>query len=103
MKEFINKIIIRSVLREQTVPYTSFQLAKGFRQLRLTLLEFLKDVVLIILGVSSAAIGIESFLLQAKFIDGGVTGISLLISELSNVSLSVLFGHHQYSFYYPWI
>jgi len=90
MKEFINKIIIRSVLREQTVPYTSFQLAKGFRQLRLTLLEFLKDVVLIILGVSSAAIGIESFLLQAKFIDGGVTGISLLISELSNVSLSVL-------------
>jgi len=45
--------------------------------------------LLIMVGVSSAAIGIESFLLPAKFIDGGVTGISLLISELSGVSVSV--------------
>ena len=89
MKEFINKIIIRSVLKEQTVPYTSFQLAKGFRKLRLTAFELLKDILLIMFGVSSAAIGIESFLLPAKFIDGGVTGISLLISELSGVSVSV--------------
>jgi len=89
MKEFINKIIIRSVLKEQTVPYTSFQLAKGFRKLRLTAFELLKDILLIMFGVSSAAIGIESFLLPAKFIDGGVTGISLLISELSGISVSV--------------
>jgi len=89
MKEFINKIIIRSVLKEQTLPYTSFQLAKGFRKLRLTAFELLKDILLIMVGVSSAAIGIESFLLPAKFIDGGVTGISLLISELSGVSVSV--------------
>lgn len=89
MKEFLNKIIIRSVLREQTVPYTSFQLAKGFRKLRLGILELLKDIVLIIVGVSSAAIGLKSFLLPARFIDGGVTGISLLSSLLTNIDLPI--------------
>ncbi|MGN6566938.1 MAG: YitT family protein [Flavipsychrobacter sp.] len=89
MKEFLNKIIIRSVLREQTVPYTSFQLAKGFRKLRLSILELLKDIVLILVGVSSAAIGLKSFLLPARFIDGGVTGISLLSSLLTNIDLPI--------------
>lgn len=89
MKEFLNKIIIRSVLREQTVPYTSFQLAKGFRKLRLSILELFKDIVLIIVGVSSAAIGLKSFLLPARFIDGGVTGISLLSSLLTNIDLPI--------------
>ncbi|MFX8289526.1 YitT family protein, partial [Acinetobacter baumannii] len=32
----------------------------------------------------------ESFLIPNKFIDGGVTGISLLVSELSGIRLAVL-------------
>lgn len=42
------------------------------------------------LGIFSAALGLKGFLLPNDFIDGGVTGISLLVEQLSGVSLSVL-------------
>lgn len=43
-----------------------------------------------LLGVMSAAFGLKGFLLPNGFIDGGVTGISLIVSSLSAVSLSIL-------------
>lgn len=43
-----------------------------------------------ILGVGSAAFGLESFLLPNHFIDGGVIGIALLTSGLSSIPLSWL-------------
>ncbi|MBF9238493.1 YitT family protein [Hymenobacter sp. BT683] len=42
------------------------------------------------MGVLSAALGLKGFLLPNGFIDGGVTGISLLGNQLSGVSVSVL-------------
>ncbi|NQZ44241.1 MAG: YitT family protein [Flavobacteriaceae bacterium] len=50
----------------------------------------IRDVVFIALGIFSAAFGLESFLLPNTFIDGGATGISLLISEVALIPLSVL-------------
>jgi len=50
----------------------------------------LLQAVLLVAGVCSAALGLKGFLLPNKFIDGGVTGISLLISQLTGVSLSLL-------------
>jgi len=50
----------------------------------------LRDAVFIILGVVSAAFGLESFLLPNHFIDGGVTGISLLLVEVSDWDFSIL-------------
>ncbi|MGX1928449.1 YitT family protein [Flagellimonas sp. 2504JD4-2] len=44
----------------------------------------------IIVGIFSAAFGLESFLLPNTFIDGGATGISLLISEITAVPLWIL-------------
>lgn len=48
------------------------------------------DTVFILLGVVAAAFGLESFLLPNHFIDGGVTGISLLLAEMTGWSLSLL-------------
>ena len=67
-----------------------FVIAKGYRELKLSVVTFIKDALLISFGIAAAAFGLESFLLPSKFIDGGATGIALLISELSNISLSVL-------------
>jgi len=53
-------------------------------------LNNLKDLIFIILGVASAAFGLESLLLPNQFIDGGVTGISLLVANLTGWRLSVL-------------
>jgi uncharacterized membrane-anchored protein YitT (DUF2179 family) len=49
-----------------------------------------KDFILITLGIFSAAFGFKGFLLTNHFIDGGATGISLLISALTPIPLYVL-------------
>ena len=52
--------------------------------------RYLKDFVLITLGVFSAAFGFKGFLLTNHFIDGGATGIALLISALTSIPLYAL-------------
>src|SRR6476620_8041931 len=49
-----------------------------------------KNIALIVAGIFSAGFGLKGFLLSSRFIDGGVTGISMLISDVSGVSLSIL-------------
>jgi len=50
----------------------------------------LREILFIVVGVFSAALGLKGFLLPNEFIDGGVTGISLLTNQLTHVSLSLL-------------
>ncbi len=45
---------------------------------------------MIVLGVGCAAFGLEGFLLPSNFIDGGVTGICLLVRQITGWPLSVL-------------
>ncbi len=48
------------------------------------------EVVLIILGIMSAGLGLKGFLLSSHFIDGGVTGISMLLANVVGWPLSLL-------------
>src|SRR5262249_28525689 len=41
-------------------------------------------------GVFAAALGLESFLLPNNFIDGGATGVALMVSELTGLPLPLL-------------
>ena len=50
----------------------------------------IRDTVLILTGVFCATIGLECFLVPNGLLDGGVTGISLLLSRLFGWNLSVL-------------
>lgn len=52
--------------------------------------RYTKDIFLITCGIISACFGLKSFLMPNGFIDGGVTGISLLISNLTGLKLSYL-------------
>jgi uncharacterized membrane-anchored protein YitT (DUF2179 family) len=52
--------------------------------------EVIRDFILIVLGIFSAAMGLKGFLLSSHFIDGGVTGISMLIADISTISVSIL-------------
>lgn len=49
----------------------------------------LLNIVLIVLGVLSANMGLHGFLLSSNFIDGGVTGVSMLVSKVTSTTLSV--------------
>jgi uncharacterized membrane-anchored protein YitT (DUF2179 family) len=55
-----------------------------------TLRRELKNTVFIALGVFSAALGLKSFLLSSRFIDGGVTGVSMLLAQVAGLPLSIL-------------
>jgi uncharacterized membrane-anchored protein YitT (DUF2179 family) len=48
------------------------------------------NIILIVLGILSAGMGLKGFLLPSRFIDGGVTGISMLLSYALGLPLSVL-------------
>jgi uncharacterized membrane-anchored protein YitT (DUF2179 family) len=66
--------------------------------------EFL-NALLIALGILSAGMGLKGFLLSSNFIDGGVTGICMLLAKTTGLSLSmwlpvvnlpfVALGYHQ--------
>ena len=48
-----------------------------------------KNALLILLGILSAAMGLKGFLLAGHLIDGGVTGVSMLLDNVTALPLSV--------------
>lgn len=96
MNSFWTKIITRTILHPKNenergeTDYSDYELAKGFRELKINLLRLVRDIFFMAAGIMSAAFGLESFLLPNDFIDGGATGISLLISELADIPLYFL-------------
>lgn len=52
--------------------------------------QIIRDGIFIFMGIISAGFGLIGFLLPNSFIDGGVTGISLLTTETTGISLSIL-------------
>jgi uncharacterized membrane-anchored protein YitT (DUF2179 family) len=69
---------------------TRFEKAQEYRRWRIGLMKNIRDSIFILIGVFSAAFGLEGFLLKNQFIDGGATGVSLLISGMTGVSLSLI-------------
>ena len=96
MNSFWTRIISETILRQKKDSQTSvhdysrYALAKAFRELKIIAFRSLKDTILMLAGIASAAFGLESFLLPSKFIDGGATGISLLVSEVSAIPIYFL-------------
>ena len=68
---------------------TRQELDNETRSVLITLKRSIKDTILIITGIFSAAFGLKGFLLPNLFIDGGVTGISLLVTELTPYPLYI--------------
>ncbi len=69
---------------------SNYDVAKEFYKLKVTVTHLFKDALLIGLGIFSAGFGLKGFLLPNNFIDGGVTGISLLTSAVTGFSLPIL-------------
>jgi uncharacterized membrane-anchored protein YitT (DUF2179 family) len=96
MNPIWTKIIIETTLKHKIKnsgdesPYSSYELAKGMREFKITIIRLIKDFTLITLGIFSAAFGFKGFLLTNHFIDGSATGISLLISNLTSIPLFLL-------------
>lgn len=95
MKAYFRNVIIRLIrYQDSKVNESHFNSAyfigRQYRLLRLKFQLFIRDFLLISLGILSATFGFKGFLLTNHFIDGGATGISLLISALTDWPLFVL-------------
>lgn len=51
---------------------------------------FLKDLFFLTLGSLIYAFAIEGFLVPSRIIDGGVTGVSMILNTISNIPLGIL-------------
>lgn len=93
MNSFWTSIIIQTTLKhkarklDKAKTYSAYALAKAHREFVIMFKRHVKDVVLITTGIFSAAFGFKGFLLSNNFIDGGATGISLLLSILTKTPL----------------
>lgn len=96
MRTFLKKILAHTILRnkkttqQNTKKFSDYQLAKAYRILLILVKRAGKDFFLITLGIFSAAFGFKGFLLTNHFIDGGATGISLLVSAITKIPLPIL-------------
>lgn len=90
MRAFLKRIILRTTNRVGSGTLSAYRLAKGYRELLITFKRSIKDIILITSGIFSAGFGFKGFLLTNGFIDGGATGISLLIFALTKIPLYIL-------------
>lgn len=84
---------LRSKIRltlARTESLAGYRKAKATWQKKLMFRRALRSILFILLGVLSATFGLKGFLMPNNFIDGGVTGTSLLINAKTGFSLSVL-------------
>jgi uncharacterized membrane-anchored protein YitT (DUF2179 family) len=96
MNQLWHKIIVDAVLRnsKKNLGYkpdlSAYAYAKAYREFRITTKNFIRDLVFISLGILSATFGLKGFLIPSGFIDGGATGIALLISQLTVAKFAVM-------------
>lgn len=69
---------------------SAYRRAKQHREFMVSTKGHVRSFIFILVGIFCASFGLKGFLLTNHFIDGGVTGVSLLISALSPVPLSLL-------------
>lgn len=86
---FIQKLLRKRSNTHKEVISESL-LGKKVSRLEVFFFHLTKDLILIVAGVFAAGFGLKGFLLPNDFIDGGVTGISLLMALVTKLKLPVL-------------
>jgi len=86
--QFIVNELTKQKLKKNKIELNEIE--KEIINTRVEFTHLIRDSFFILLGIISAAFGLKGFLLPNSFIDGGVTGISLIISESTKLPLSVL-------------
>ncbi|MCB0459037.1 MAG: YitT family protein [Flavobacteriaceae bacterium] len=93
MIHFVQNIIYRTVkqIEERKKKNTSkADIDKKASNVEIEINHLIKEFLFILVAIASASFGLKGFLLPNSFIDGGVTGISLIVTALTKIPLSVL-------------
>lgn len=81
LRSFLDKTQL--VEKRSSIDASTYLYAKAYRDFLLLIKRNIKDTILITIGIFSASFGLKGFLFPNQFIDGGATGISLLLSNLT--------------------
>lgn len=95
MNPFLSKILFNIAAKRlenktHQKAHTKKQIIPVVNTLKVELSHGLREFVFVVFGVLSAGFGLKGFLLPNHFIDGGATGISLLIENLTSIPLGIL-------------
>ena len=97
MNPFITKLMIsvaqKRIKSKRSVaakPISNNEIGLVVKNLKVEISHAIKDYIFIIIGVFSAGFGLRGFLLPNDFIDGGATGISLLLRNVLDIPLAYL-------------
>lgn len=95
MNPFWTNIVSQTILKPQSgskldTNYSDFKKAKAYRAFWIRCKQTIRNSLFIAIGIFSASFGLKSFLLKSNLIDGGATGISLLLAEVLQVPLFIL-------------
>ena len=93
MNPLFKNIIVNVVKNRQKsgkAPQNPEPFDKYVKNLEVEVVHEIGDFFYLLLGVVSASFGLRGFLIPNNFIDGGVTGISLMTNELTGISFSLL-------------
>ena len=96
MNPFLSKLLVdvaRKKLEKKQAnnqPISKKQIVPLVRNFQVELSHAIKEYIFIIIGVFSAGFGLKGFLLPNHFIDGGATGISLLLENITSLNLGLL-------------
>jgi uncharacterized membrane-anchored protein YitT (DUF2179 family) len=94
MKSRLQRLILKTfkihLSKERVEQVRDYVIAKESLKIKVTATHLIKDIIFISLGILSAGFGLKGFLLPNEFIDGGVTGISLLTEILTDYPLTIL-------------
>ncbi|WP_242093065.1 YitT family protein [Aestuariivivens sediminicola] len=95
MNPFLAKLLVdiarkRIEHKHPNEPARKREIVPLVRNLQVELTHTIKKYIFIIIGVFSAGFGLKGFLLPNRFIDGGATGISLLLENVTHFKLEIL-------------
>ncbi len=95
MNSFISKLLVtiakkRLETKASDKPIRKREVVSKVRMLQVELRHAIKEYFFIVIGVFSAGFGLKGFLLPNNFIDGGATGVSLLVQNLTDLPLEFL-------------
>src|SRR4051812_44990671 len=90
MSRFIDKVLDASDGHDKHHEWTGRERARAFLRFKRMVRTEVMNATLIAFGVMSAAFGLKSFLLPNDFIDGGITGVSLLVRAVTDWQLPLL-------------
>jgi uncharacterized membrane-anchored protein YitT (DUF2179 family) len=95
MKSFFKKIFIpiakkriQAITNSKNV--SKKEIIRSANAMQIDFNHLIKETIFIVIGVFSAGFGLKGFLLPNTFIDGGATGISLLLQSITDIPLGYL-------------